>query len=161
MLLNPGGLYYCKYQNWHEDPAPLLFVLYSDFNKIHGLNVHYISQDEYKRLTKFFDNMQNDPKIKNLFETDKREFYYKHLKVHFKDFIDVAYRTYHTMWMNGILAHPVMLMQVGSKFANRNNSLVKGLKKDEPYKFLKQTFQDHSPTLAGVRDLLDTIRRRR
>lgn len=161
MIAKAGALYYCNYLNWHQDKQPLLFVLYSDGFKTHGLNVHYISQDEYKRLTKFFDNMINDPKIKKLFEQDKREFYYKYLKVHFKDFIDVSYRTYHSMWLNGIIAHPVMLNQIGTKFANRNNVLVKKLRKDEPYKYLRDTFQEQSPTLAGIRDLMDAIKSRR
>lgn len=47
-----GDLVLQRYGNWHRDPNPLIFVLYSDALYTHGLNSHYISKTEAEQLRK-------------------------------------------------------------------------------------------------------------
>jgi len=116
VLLKNGVLYSCYYSNYHKDKNPLLLVLYSDVYYTHGLNVHYLSKDEYKRLTNMLAKVKEDRKLKNKFIHLQRQFYYDHLKPFFKDAIDVSYRTYHTNMLVGIPAHALMFNQIGSKW---------------------------------------------
>ena len=50
--LDFGDLVLQRYGNWHHDPNPLIFVLYSDALYTHALNSHYISKAEAEQLRK-------------------------------------------------------------------------------------------------------------
>ena len=50
--LDFGDLVLQRYGNWHNDPNPLIFVLYSDALYTHSLNTHYISKNEAEQLRK-------------------------------------------------------------------------------------------------------------
>jgi len=117
-MMTPGAVYYCAYLNWHNDPNPLAFILYSDMNYTHAINIHYISLEEYKELVNMFNKMKK-PTIGNMFFKNPRKFYYEFLKKHFKQFVDISYRTYFTNQLTGIIAHPIMLSKIGSRYAER------------------------------------------
>ena len=113
MLLPAGALYAATYLQWHEDQNPLIFVLYSDGSKTHAINVHYILRANYDKLAKMFVQIQSKRRLNTMFFNDPRKFYYNQLKPHFKEFIDVAYRTYHTSMLTAIPAHPILHAEIG------------------------------------------------
>lgn len=67
---DPGKKYYCRYQNWHVDPAPYLFVIWSRKDHTIGFNLHYLPNIRFnipleifrrvqeQRFAKAFENMK-------------------------------------------------------------------------------------------------------
>ena len=43
-----GQKYYLKYNNWHHDPVPYLFVTHWDRNYTKGFNLHYLPNIRFK-----------------------------------------------------------------------------------------------------------------
>jgi hypothetical protein len=85
-MLKFGDLILCRYLNFHNDPAPMIFILKSDITYTEGLNSHYITKTEanYIRrlMLEFPDNVGN------------KVYYY--LKNSNKSAINRAYRKYFT-----------------------------------------------------------------
>lgn len=57
MLLKPTESYFIRYLNYHVDPAPYLYIIYSDRSYTTGFNLHYLPNirfripiDRYKRV---------------------------------------------------------------------------------------------------------------
>ena len=49
MRLIPGKSYYIKYEYYHTDPLPYLFVTWSDAKYTSGFNLHYLPYARYRR----------------------------------------------------------------------------------------------------------------
>lgn len=159
MVCKQGALYTILYTGWRVDYNPLIFVLYSDRQYTIGINVHYINMDEYKRLVKMFDEIHHSPALKKKFFEQQRDFYYDYLKPHFKDFIDIAFRKYHTSGVIGIPAHRILLNQIGKDYnkrlgqrkLNQIEFLNYRLKKDDKFKHFKKQY-DRSYTMDTIKE---------
>jgi len=80
-----GDLVLQRYGNWHHDPTPLMFVLYSDALYTHGLNSHYISKLEAEQLRKLMTYVP----------PGQTQYVYEFLKSRFNSVLR-SYRTYKT-----------------------------------------------------------------
>lgn len=116
MILEPGRIYSCTYSRWHNDRFPLLFVIYSDYQKTHGLNLHYVKKEDYKQMVDMFLDIQNRKRLSNKLTNNAFDFYHDWLKTKHPDIIKVAYRTYHSGLMLGYPAHPVAYTTIGYKW---------------------------------------------
>lgn len=92
--LIPGETYFIRYLDYHNDPAPLLYVMQSDRNDTYGFNLHYLPQirfriplDRYKRVSeskwaRAFNNMKEAGQFKGFLEIleEARENEYSRLR---------------------------------------------------------------------------------
>lgn len=53
MRLQINTIYYFNYWNYHQDPLPALYVLFSDSEYTWGLNIHYLGQVWSPRFWRF------------------------------------------------------------------------------------------------------------
>ena len=80
-----GDLILCRYSNFHHDPTPLVFCLYSDSAYTHGLNSHYLSPAECIQLRKLLSYVP----------PGRTQFVYDFIKARFNSVLR-AYRRYKT-----------------------------------------------------------------
>lgn len=83
--LDFGDLVLQRYGNWHHDPNPLIFVLYSDALYTHSLNSHYLSKQEAEQLRRLMAYIP----------PGQQSLTYKFLKARFNSVLR-SYRVYKT-----------------------------------------------------------------
>lgn len=75
MRLKAGHTYDFKYDNFHVDPSPHLYVIWSDHKYTHGFNLHYLAMSRLKLDTKNYKRIS--PKVWNfIYEGMKKDSYY-------------------------------------------------------------------------------------
>jgi hypothetical protein len=89
-----GCIYSANYQNWHHDPHPLIFCMYSDANITHALNIHYANRNNKIWFAKTIYI------IKKAAQNMDGATFYKFLKQQKIDLVKTCYRTYHTNMLN-------------------------------------------------------------
>lgn len=85
-----GYIYRIAYREYKHDPFPLILVLYADDNKIHALNLNYLSN----RLTNQLIGLITDVATKKVAADNAYSFYHRHLKRFLPAVIKICYRTY-------------------------------------------------------------------
>jgi len=100
-LFYQGKIYATRYLNWKHDATPLIFVLYSDVNKTHALNLHYFPQPllvQFILFVKKFNKKFPIPPTPNFGRV-----LYRIIKKYYPNWAKVAYRTYKTSLLSGYL----------------------------------------------------------
>lgn len=92
MKVQRGYIYRIAYREYKHDPFPLILVLYADEDKVHALNLNYLSN----RLTNQVINMITDVATKRISGDNAYGFYHRHLKRFLPAVIKYCYRTYFT-----------------------------------------------------------------
>ena len=92
MKVQRGYIYRIAYREYKHDPFPLILVLYADEDKVHALNLNYLSN----RLTNQVINMITDVATKRISGDNAYGFYHRHLKRFLPVVIKYCYRTYFT-----------------------------------------------------------------
>lgn len=117
-IFKPGETYYLRYINYHIDPAPYLYVVYSDRNYTIGWNLHYLPNirfniplESYKRVKqstwkKAYENMREAGMFKGFIDLLEHANKTKYSRAKFKALVKLvsrrypwamkAYRNYHT-----------------------------------------------------------------
>ena len=57
MILKPGQKYYLRYGNYHVDPVPFLYVIWSDRKHTSGFNLHYLPNIKFKIPTNVYKKL--------------------------------------------------------------------------------------------------------
>lgn len=83
MAFQFGDLVLARYQYFHNDQMPFVFVLYDDTKLIDGLNSHYLSKVEVEQLRRLLKSVQ----------PGQEKFVYPFLKARFNSVLR-AYRRY-------------------------------------------------------------------
>lgn len=93
---------YSQYNNFHHDPSPLIFILYSDTMKTHALNIHYLipaHRFAFFNMLRNLINAQNKTGIHMYYDG---KMIYEMLKRSMPIINKFSYRTYFSAYLNGI-----------------------------------------------------------
>ena len=85
MAFEFGDLVLFRYGNWHHDPTPLVFILYSNNLYTEGLNSHYLTPAEAEQIRRLMAYVP----------PDRAQYVYLFLKQRFNTVLR-AYRKYKT-----------------------------------------------------------------
>jgi hypothetical protein len=127
----PGKIYYATYTNFKHDRNPLILVFYSSPTPeglTHALNLHYLPSNYLLQLIEFLKKFEKKFNYTNL---NLGKTLYKIFKNYFPNILKLAYRTYKTRYLSGILinegittpsptiVHPTITFQI------KNDQIVK------------------------------------
>lgn len=118
--LNYGMIYDCNYMNYHKDPHPLIFCLYSGQHLTHSININYLNFYDKNFLLTLIVKIKKSKQIIN-----GRSLYYLIKKTR-KSIIDSAYRTYYSSQLQAKLVSLAMSHAV-INFYSSNDPFVKKL----------------------------------
>jgi hypothetical protein len=93
-----GMIYECNYRNFKKDPHPLTFILYSDVNETHAINIHALDGSSSAWLMRIILAIYRAQQI-----TNGKTLYYGILKPKNALISKKAYRTYKTNMLYGKL----------------------------------------------------------
>lgn len=143
----------CSYSNFHNDPNPLLFCLYSDGKYTVGLNLHYLLPTQRFAFFGMIRKLAAVGQKQNMVFHYNGEMLYEIIKKYYPRFAKIAYRKYFSMYLMGTLVNDCLnaaspLMNLYLKAQNlqsqASENLLEKKAKNEPYanevnKYLKDT----------------------
>ena len=102
-LFYSGKIYATTYSNWKHDSLPLIWVLYSDSYKTHGINLHYFPQPLLHQFILFIKKFSQ--RFDANLEPNLGRILYRIIKKYYPHWAKQSYRTYFTNMLNGHLVN--------------------------------------------------------
>jgi hypothetical protein len=123
----PGHTYDLLYRNWHHDPAPHLFVLWSDADYTVGFNLHYVylarqGMKLESNKQKIFEAYKRIPKssFDKQFKIVRERSYFKPIEERLNLYSEnISLSRSHTLTKFMSIRYPFMMLSYRKYFTNK------------------------------------------